>query len=297
MIDTSMLKKIAEELFEAAWEVFPTTYGEPLLYKNLEALLGLIEEYHCSLGLYTNGTLLTEQLMERIIPLLNDLKVSFDGATKEAYETLRSGACYDSVLESIRSFNSLRYTYRYLRPPTLTFQFTMMRSNIQELPKMIDLCTKLRVDRLAASHVYIFHQSFKEESLVLHQELSDRMIDEASTLAKTQGLKTFFPQKFSKSRVNADALFKSATCSYLYKETWISSNGDIHPCFMPDSPVMGNLNQQTFEEIWNGEPYKQMRRTVNKKEPFFKRCQNCPIRIQFDASFDREYEISAFTFF
>lgn len=296
-MSSSVLNEVAEQLFETAWEIIPTTYGEPLLYKELGTLLKLINDYNCKIGLYTNGILLIKRLAEQLVPLLNDLKISFDGSSQQTYETLRCGANYTEVLKNIMEFNTIREIYSYLPPPTLTFQYTMMRSNIEELPNMIKLAANYKADRVAVSHVYIFKRSLLSESLISHQSLSDRILDESSRIGHTLGINTFFPRKFSKKNGNIASLFKKGTCSYLYKETWIDSNGDVHPCFMPGSPIMGNLYSQAFEEIWNGSLYKRMRQTVNSDTPFFSRCGKCPIRIQFDAAFKKNYEIAAFTFF
>ena len=292
-----MLVKVADELFPAAWEIIPTTRGEPLLYDNFEELVGLVGKYCCRLGLYTNGILLDEDFSRMIIPYINDLKVSFDGATKSTYETLRTGSKYEKVIENIHIFNSLRDNYRYTPPPTVTIQYTLMRSNIEELPSAVKLAAELGADRIAASHVYIFYPSQKSESLYFHQNLSDNQLNKAFRVANKLGLRVFFPRLFSGNHTTMPHLFDSGTCSYLYKETWIEPNGDIHPCFMPDSPVMGKLNKQSFKEIWNGASYRRMRMTVNSEKPSFSRCLNCPIRMQFDPSYQRGYQEEGFMFY
>lgn len=179
----------------------------------------------------------------------------------------------------------------------MTLQYTLSRSNVDEFPSAVNLSSKLGVDRIAASHVYIFNPKHEFESLFFHQDLSDKKLLEAYKISETNGLITFFPRLFKK-RINRTAfLFKENTCSYLYKETWINANGDVHPCFLPDSPVMGNLSSQSFQEIWNGSAYLNMRRTVNSSTPVFSRCKYCPIRMQFDLRFTKGYDGRGFLFY
>lgn len=295
-MEWELLTQVSEQLFPTAWEIIPTTRGEPLLYTNWEELIELISKNRCYLGLYTNGTLLDEKISIKFIPYLNDLKISFDGATKGTYENLRQGANYERVIDNIRLFNSLRKNYHYTFRPTLTIQYTLMKSNIEELPTVVKLASDIGADRIAASHVYIFYPDQKEESLLFHQDICDSNLNASQQIAKSLNITIFFPRGFS-DPINSTCLFKCGTCSYLYKETWVEINGDVHPCFMLDSPVMGNLYEKSFQAIWNDIPYQTMRRTVNTESPYFFRCLNCPIRMQFDFNYVKGYNKAGFIFY
>ncbi len=295
-MDWELVTQLSEQLFPTAWEIIPTTCGEPLLYKNWEELIELINKNRCYLGLYTNGMLLDEKISIKLIPYLNDLKISFDGAVKSTYENLRQGANYERVIDNIHLFNSLRKNYQYTFRPTLTIQYTLMKSNIEEFPAMVKLASNIGADRIAASHVYIFYPDQKEESLLFHQDICDLNLNSSQQIAKSLNIIIFFPRSFSNS-INSNCLFKSGTCSYLYKETWIDINGDVHPCFMLDSPIMGNLYKKSFKTIWNDIPYQNMRRTLNTESPYFFRCLNCPIRMQFDPNYLKGYNKAGFLFY
>ncbi|MHA2282172.1 MAG: SPASM domain-containing protein [Promethearchaeota archaeon] len=292
-----LLDKISKELFCTACEIVPTTCGEPLLYEHFDELLQFIGNYFCRIGLYTNGKLLDEGKSRKIIPFINDLKVSFDASSKSTYEALRLNSDFDTVLQNIETFNRLRNNIKYLIPPTITLHFTLMKSNIEELTSAVILSSSIGINRIATSHVYMFKPEQKDESLIYNQSLSDKKLAEAYDLSVKQKIDVFFPRPFKGCNKGTVFLFKANTCSYLYKETWISSNGDVHPCFIPDSPVMGNVYEQTFKEIWNGSNYRDMRRTVNSQNPAFFRCKNCPIRMQFDSSFRNGYNEPGFQFF
>ena len=290
------IEKIARELFPTAREVVPTTLGEPLIYRHWNILVDHIEMYRCFLALYTNGVLLNEKKSLEILPYLSELKLSFDGAIKKTYEELRLKSNYEKVLKNIITFNQLRKNSQYIRPPILTWQFPLMNSNINEFPQAVRLATDLGFDRIAASHVYIFENSLRQENLIFHQEISDEKIKEAIKLSEHLHIELFLPKTFKNETIIPKDFFKNNTCSYLYKEIWIKPNGDVHPCFIPDSPIMGNILKITFEEIWNGELYKKMRATVNTENPYYWRCANCPIRIQFDENYTKNYNYEAFDF-
>lgn len=289
-----LLEIISEELFSTAWEVVPSTVGEPLLFENFLDLVHLIGEYQCRIELYTNGMLLNEGMSRKLLPYLADLKVSFDAASRSVFEDLRLKSNYETIIHNITKFNELKNNFKYVLPPTITFQVTLARSNIKELSSLVELASNIGIDRIAASHAYIFNQNLKSESLIFNRDLSDKNLFEAYNLSKNLNVNTFFPRPFNGLNNSKNYLFKAKTCSYLYKETWINANGDVHPCFLPDSPVLGNLHEESFQEIWNGSLYRNMRRTVNDEKPLFSRCKNCPIRMQFDLHFTKGYNEKGF---
>jgi MoaA/NifB/PqqE/SkfB family radical SAM enzyme len=52
-----------------------------------------------------------------------------------------------------------------------------------------------------------------------------------------------------RSKNNLRSEFK--TCPFLWKQAIIDWNGDVSPCCAPDPPVMGNVKERPFQEIWN----------------------------------------------
>ena len=90
--------KIVQKLFPTLMEVHPTNIGEPLISPWFDYLTEKAFEYGVLLDITSNGTLLSEEKIKKILPSLLDIKISFDGAKKETFEKIRKGADYDSVL-------------------------------------------------------------------------------------------------------------------------------------------------------------------------------------------------------
>jgi radical SAM protein with 4Fe4S-binding SPASM domain len=53
-------------------------------------------------------------------------------------------------------------------------------------------------------------------------------------------------------------------CHYLWRgPMYVKQNGDVYPCcqsYMLDGPPLANIGEKPLEEIWNGEPMREMRR-------------------------------------
>jgi radical SAM protein with 4Fe4S-binding SPASM domain len=49
-------------------------------------------------------------------------------------------------------------------------------------------------------------------------------------------------------------------------------------CMMPNQPIIGDLRQQSFKEIWTGEKFAALRQTQNS--PRWETCQKCDMFLE-----------------
>jgi len=66
-------------------------------------------------------------------------------------------------------------------------------------------------------------------------------------------------------------------CEWLYYSTTIQWNGDVVPCCRDAQGeyIMGNIFEQDFYEIWNGEKFREFRRKVNSDQKNLELCRLC----------------------
>jgi hypothetical protein len=86
---------IAEGAANGLREVIPSTMGEPLLYEHFDEIVDLCLAHGVKLNLTTNGTFPgrgARAWAERIAPVTSDVKISWNGATKETHEAIMLGA-------------------------------------------------------------------------------------------------------------------------------------------------------------------------------------------------------------
>ncbi|MAG57305.1 MAG: hypothetical protein CMJ83_13510 [Planctomycetes bacterium] len=65
-------------------------------------------------------------------------------------------------------------------------------------------------------------------------------------------------------------------CRYLWERPHIALDGAVTPCCVPGAPVLGNLTEERFQDVWNGEEFVRMRVGLVKKDPtdFCRGCQH-----------------------
>jgi len=87
----------------------------------------------------------------------------------------------------------------------------------------------------------------------------------------------FFEQ--NKDLVNASHYAKQY-CEYPWTSLTVMADGNVVPCtqISNNEIILGNVNENTLEEIWNGEKYKQIfdAHKNNTRQKFFP-CDRCPV--------------------
>ncbi|MFZ0034208.1 MAG: radical SAM protein [Sedimentisphaerales bacterium] len=107
----SVLRKIIDEgVDNDLYGVKFNIRGEPLLHPEIHEFVayakqkGLIDVYF-----NTNAMLMTKDVSKKLIEVgLDRLSVSFEGYTKDVYESYRVGAIYETVLSNIENLQSLK---------------------------------------------------------------------------------------------------------------------------------------------------------------------------------------------
>lgn len=59
---------------------------------------------------------------------------------------------------------------------------------------------------------------------------------------------------------------KRIRCHYPWSSMYVSPNGDVKHCCNTNLTKLGNLLEQTVEEIWNGEVYQTVREKMEKQD-------------------------------
>jgi MoaA/NifB/PqqE/SkfB family radical SAM enzyme len=255
----------AVELSAKAQEVALFGYGEPLISKAFYQLLPRLRS--ARVGFFTNGLLLTGELLKKVVHLsrrpLSYIVFSVDGATPETYEAIRIGSNFSRVWRNLETAIRLR-EQRNWRHLALRMEFVAMRSNAGELARLVRMADEAGVDELKISHLVVWHESLRDESLFYHQNLCRRSFEDARTEAAGRRLRVSVPKVFEASVSQAG--LSLPPCRYPWHYAMISFEGLVQACCFAPSLVMGDLTKQTFDAIWRNRLYQALRRSLNTPE-------------------------------
>ena len=119
--------------------------GEQLLYQKLGLFLKNAKHCLCDVQMFTNGHLIHKNL--DIFKYISKLTISFDGATKEDFETQRYGANFNKVISNIKL---LRKTYPGLK---ITLGCVVSKLNVHHLEQVVNIAANLGVYGVTFPHV------------------------------------------------------------------------------------------------------------------------------------------------
>ncbi len=285
-----LFSKIAEEVFPRTSELFLSCGSEPLMARHFRDVLNVTAKAEIPfVSFTTNALLLNEDNARSVINSgVKEVEVSFDGATEATFAKIRGGASMLKVIENVETLNELKESLS--SPfPEVVFHITLMRSNIREISKIIEIAHDLKISSVKALHLYSYPSlGNAEESLYNHKDLYDTCIAAADKRAKELGVDFSAPSPFGKTKHDGRSAiaenFQNSTCIFPWTMMRISTSGSVFPCatWMETEPF-GDLNEQHFLDIWHGQQYRQLRKKMRDNKPPGA-CENCPTKILFSSA-------------
>ncbi len=235
--------------------------GEPLLNKQLIPMLQAGEKRGIKMHFHTNGSIGIIEKAEQLSQLQNThIIYSIDGATAATFEQVRPGSKFDRIIENILTLTQLRSIGSKLMLSAWT---VITQKNIGELPQIIQLAKKLRLDRIVIQP-YLTNWGKDEmtshtNKLQIATESDDftRQLSNARSIAETEGINLLINESNRFSRKRA--------CPWPWNSSYIAANGDVVPCcVIADSDIvkMGNVFETDFKKIWNSSEYQTLREQI-----------------------------------
>jgi len=209
--------------------------GEPLLHPDIVEMIKYtaVKVVADKIEILTNGFLLTPEISDALISAgLNRLVISLQGTSKEKYwEVSRVKIDFGSFVRNIK------YFYEHKGKAHLYLKIVDSALDGKEDEKRFydtfgDIC-----DNIAIEHIVPIHEGINYETVLKGKEISLTQFGLPVLELK------ICPQPFFHMQLNPD--------------------GKIVPCYSWDYPeIMGNANNQSAYEIWNGESFKRFRRKM-----------------------------------
>jgi radical SAM protein with 4Fe4S-binding SPASM domain len=257
MLDADFFNRTMDEVAPDLSYLIFYFQGEPYLNPKFLDMV----EYAGSKGVYTATStnahyLGIDNARQTIDSGLDRLIISIDGTDQETYEQYRVGGKLEKVLEGTRNVVDWKRRMNS-QTPYIIFQFLVVRPNEHQIEEVQRLGREYGVDevRLKTAQIYDYEQG--------------------SDLIPTKN-------EFSRYRQEADGKWSIKNpllnhCWKLWHSCVITWDGLVVPCcFDKDaSHQLGDLREQSFREIWQGQPYQNFRKSLLKARSEIDICTNC----------------------
>jgi radical SAM protein with 4Fe4S-binding SPASM domain len=244
-MSTSELKSLLDELSRLGVVDVAFSGGEPLLRKDLPALIAYAREIGLCVGTSTSGTLLTES---RAIELrqagLSRLQVSIDGL-ETTHDRIRGAGVFRKAIDAVRTSVGLGIKTHIC--------FTAMRQNFRELGDVIDLAASLGAAGFNLSQFVAVGRGGLEMRLSPAESRDVLLL-----WSKRRGL---YPSLRLTAHLAGLAIVDEEVatapgfvgCQAGMHLACVGPTGDVTPCVLLPL-VVGNVREQPFGTIWDSSP-------------------------------------------
>lgn len=291
---------------EIAWTkpVFLLFGGEPLLFSDIPLIVAKIREWNCPIEIVTNGFFLAEHI-DTLMDAHAGITISMSG-TAEIHNFIKNNrqsfGKIVNVLEYIAQVNP-----EYFKKVCVNCVITP--DNIDGIDEFISFMSEYPIDTLCLQHMQFSTESLKDMTdqfwqKYIHKEFSlvlkpnkdysydslylkkIKILQDAIKDKKYKSNITFFPNLNATeidmyySESSHFLLKKDNVCLKPWRTPTICPNGDVSNCA---GMIIGNVRNESFWSIWNGEKNQAFRMALMKYEmfPFCTRCCSFYERYEF----------------
>lgn len=255
--------KPEEELSVEAISKLPEMYftnitgGEPFIREDLKDIVRELYKKSERIVISTNGF-----FTDRIVDLCKEfpqigIRISIEGLEQTNNEIRGLDDGFN------RGYTTLK-TLVDMGMKDVGFGMTVQDKNAPDLVALYDISDELGMEFATASLHNSFY--FVESNNIIHDRLAvaQRFEDLINRLLSSNSPKKWFRAYFNHGLINYIFSQKRLLpCDMSFDTFFVDPYGDVMPCNgTKEKEVMGNINTQTWEELWNSEEAEAVRRKV-----------------------------------
>jgi len=258
--------------------------GEPLMHPNILDLIESVKSLGMNCSLTTNFTLMDENAIEKLLLFeLDEIAVSLWAGDSMTYsrvhpnKTEKTFHKIERLLLKLGNEKNSRFR--------LTIANVLLNMNYQNAIQMFDFAMQIKAD--AVYYTLIDPIPGYTDSLMLNSEQRSELLGMVDViekrlngLSKNERIDLENFEQFKRRLSNPDAekghydnnIIDSIPCYIGWMFCRLLPDGQVIPCCRGVNKPMGNLFDNSFEEIWNSKEYCEFRfnaKKLKKNHPYF----------------------------
>ena len=258
MLDQKMFSRLIDEL--APTLTYLTFYfqGEPFLHPKFLDMVKYANNKSIYTATSTNAHYIDKLTAKKIILSgLNRVIISLDGTTQETYEQYRVGGKISKVLEGTKNLIEAKRKAKS-NATSIVFQYLVVKPNEHQIEDAKKIAQDLGVDEILFKTAQVYNY-----------ENGNELIPSNNKYSRYKRLSNGKYQLKRKSPID--------NCWRMWQSAVVTWDGDVVPCcFDKDSEhVMGNIQKESFAEIWQNNSYANFRSTLLQGRENIEMCKNC----------------------
>ncbi|MFI1735825.1 radical SAM/SPASM domain-containing protein [Streptomyces acidicola] len=257
-MSVELFERIAAELFPTAEIVDLRGWGESTILRRFPEFVDKTLSYGCRVRLVTNLSVPNERLWRHLVRNRALIAVSFDAAEEATFESLRHGAKFRTILRNLEILAD-EARVSGVGTDNIHLNVVVQAQALGELSQIVTLAGRLGF-RVHLNPVTLDHDD--PENLRFHRDQLAEALAEAATVAEETGTEVRFDTALGEDWALTEHTAKTCTHPWMY--CYFNYAGRVgfcdHLIGQPgESYLLGDLTTTSFEEIWNGPSYQQLR--------------------------------------
>ena len=235
------------------------TGGEPFIRSDLPEIVAELEKISDRIVISTNGYF-TEKILDlcRQFPKVG-IRISIEGLeiTNDAIRGIPNGF--------ERGYHTLNELVK-MNHPDIGFGMTIQDENAEDLLPLYKLSDQLKMEFATGTLHNSFYFKKMDNKIVNKLRLAQNIEKLINELLKSRSPKKWFRAYFNHGLINyIYGRSRLLPCGMSNDAFFIDPFSDVLPCNgMAEKAVMGNLREQTWDELWHSEKADNVRASVRK---------------------------------
>ena len=246
-----------------------TGIGEIFINKETFKIIEFLKTKGVMVTFADNFTLMKEDTIRKLVELkVDNIFISFDGATKETYEAMRVGANFERVVENVKNFVRIKKEMN-AKLPNLNLRFVPTSENINELPLLVNLVAEMGIAYIDVPPLYVVDK-VNTPLKALDEDFQKYKI-QALKKAKEKGITMSFSNPFVNEKKQP-----IRKCTMSQNSMYVDASGFVLPCCvitqMGDYEAIvknfnqGNVIEKGVKEVWNSKQYVDFRKAIKENK-------------------------------
>jgi len=261
LLSYDTFRKFIDEAGDTLLYVILWSWGEPTLNPDLPKMTRYAKEKGILTVSSTNLNRLTPAYARDLATSgMDALIIAADGATAESYLKYRKGGDFERLKDNIRLLVKAKKEAG-VETPLLNLRMVVSKDNEHQVEDFREMGRSLGVDMISFK-AFSTRQSGRENPAI------DRRF-----APKTKAFRWYrYRDEF-----HTDKRLKQYRCRFPWTKPTLFADGMVISCEfdMKYEAPFGNINEQSFDEIWFGDKARRFRKAFQKNRDQFDFCRDC----------------------
>jgi radical SAM protein with 4Fe4S-binding SPASM domain len=233
--------------------------GEPLLHKKINDIVRATKDAGIDVSFTTNATIMNQAFIEQSLPLTSWIKVSINAGTPETYSKIHQvhEKDFHKVVDNLKK--AVAFKREHKLDCAIGAQSLLLPENAAEMEKLALLCR----DEIGLDYLVVkpYSQHFFSETHLYEGIDYSKFIDMADVFEKinTEDFHVVFRRNTMKKHMEDESERYTKCNATPFMWAYVMADGALYGCsaYLLDKRFeYGNIMEQSFQEIWEGEKRK-----------------------------------------